>query len=406
MTVHDLWYLSTKRDAKGKKLPSKRHGRGKRWRVSWEDPETGRTRNKHFDGKTEAERYDSNVMADISRGQYVDPVAGQVKVEEYSEQWCENQIWREATRQRVDSQARHHIIPVLGHRPMVAIRHSTIQSWVKDRSQRLAPSTLGVIFHGHLAPMFATAVVDRIIGMNPCTGIRLPNPSKTDYFIPTEDQVLALSEKLPKEYRAIPILAAGCGWRSGEILGCELDAVQFLKRDIIMRQQLKDVSGEKPFLAEPKSDSGYRTNDLPDIVGTFLSEHIASFPPKPVLIWDKTDPRNPVQREALLLFTNRTGKPFYRNEWSKIWVPAVAAAGLPKGFGLHGLRHYHATQLIFGGANVVEVQMALGHASATTTLRVYVHWWPGAKTTSIRSIVDGGLGAALSARSARKAAGV
>ena len=41
MAVDDLWYLRKRDPATGERLPSQRHGRGKRWRVRWIDPETG-----------------------------------------------------------------------------------------------------------------------------------------------------------------------------------------------------------------------------------------------------------------------------------------------------------------------------------------------------------------------------
>ncbi len=76
MAVDDLWYLRKRDPATGERLPSQRHGRGKRWRVRWIDPETGQTRTELFGRRADAERHDANMHADISRGQYVDPREG------------------------------------------------------------------------------------------------------------------------------------------------------------------------------------------------------------------------------------------------------------------------------------------------------------------------------------------
>jgi len=44
------------------------------------------------------------------------------------------------------------------------------------------------------------------------------------------------------------------------------------------------------------------------------------------------------------------------------------------------MRHFFfASGLIVSGCNVVTVQRALGHASATTTLNTYSHLWPTAE---------------------------
>jgi integrase len=63
-------------------------------------------------------------------------------------------------------------------------------------------------------------------------------------------------------------------------------------------------------------------------------------------------------------------------------------ARLPDGFRFHDLRHYLASLLIAGGADIKTTQTRLRHASATTTLRVYAHLWPGADE-STRAVVAG-----------------
>jgi integrase len=54
------------------------------------------------------------------------------------------------------------------------------------------------------------------------------------------------------------------------------------------------------------------------------------------------------------------------------------AAGIGP-FTLHDLRHFYASGLIASGCDVVTVQRALGHSSATITLGVYSHLWPTAE---------------------------
>ncbi len=46
---------------------------------------------------------------------------------------------------------------------------------------------------------------------------------------------------------------------------------------------------------------------------------------------------------------------------------------------LHDLRHFSASGLITSGCDVVTVQRALGHSSATITLNTYAHLWPTAE---------------------------
>jgi integrase len=386
MAVDDLWYLRRK-DAAGNRVPSKRHLRGKRWRVRWVDPESGRPRQELFERKADADRADANRHADISRGVYVDPAAGKVTVAAYAEQWRGQQLHRDSTAERTERAIRLHIVPRLGPLPMAGVKPSHIRGWVKDRSAVLAASTLHMIYSGTLVPMFGAAVLDRLIGASPCVGIRLPDVEDGQYYIATPEQVFALHDALGERYRPIPLVAAGCGWRGGEIFGLELDGIDFLRREIHVRHQLAVIAGRKPYLAPPKTKTSRRTNELPEMVGAALARHIERFAPVPVELDDDTDPRNPTRRAARLLFTLESGEPIHRASWSHIWRPAVRKAGLPEGFGLRDLRHYYATVLIFGGANVKTVQLAMGHTTPTITLNTYVGYWPDALDRT-RSLVE------------------
>lgn len=388
MPVDDLWYLAN-RGPGGERLPSKRHGRGKRWRVRWVD-DTGRARQQLFERKVDADRHDANVRADLSRGQYVDPVAGKVTVKAYGEDWRRMQMHAGATADRIERTLRIHVDPFLGSMQLAQVRPSHVQAWVKDRSKVLAPSSVKVVYHV-LAGMFTAAALDRRIGSSPCVGIKLPEIAREDRVIPTPDQVHAIAAALPGHFQALAYLAAGCGHRQGEAWGVELDHVDFLRREIRIVQQLCACAGREPHLAAPKTATSRRTVEMGTVVAEALARHIEAYPPQEVEIVDETDSRRPVRRAARLLFLSARGKPIRRSGWTYPWAKAVKAAGLPDGFGYHGLRHYYATLLIHAGASVKTVQLALGHAKPSITLDTYAHEWPEAVDRT-RSLVDAELG--------------
>lgn len=387
MPVDDLWYL-TKRGPDDKRLPSKRHGRGKRWRVRWND-DAGLPRQQLFEKKTDAERHDAAMRADVSRGVYVDPTAGKTTVKAYGQQWRATVLHRDSTAERVERAFRLHIDPILGGRMLSAVRPSHLQAWVKDRDGVLDPSTLRVTY-SYLVSMFGTALRDRIVGMSPCIGIRLPEIPRKDLYIPPVDLVHGVAEEVQRRYRALVYTAAGTGVRQGEAWGLELEHVDFLRREMHITQQLKSVSGRLPFLAQVKTPTSARTLELGTVLTEELARHLELFPPVEVEIDDETNPRRPVRRKAKLIFLNGIGRPIVRGSWSHVWVPAVERAGLPKRFGFHGLRHYFATLLIHSGASVKTVQMALGHSTPTITLNTYIGLWPEAVDRT-RTIVDAAL---------------
>jgi len=389
MAVDDLWYLSRRDPATNDRVPSKRHGRGKRWRVRWTDPRTGEPHTGSFKRKADAERHDVNMHADISRGQYIDPRAGKITVTKYANQWRAMQLHRDSTADMVERAFRLHILPTLGHYAISDLRASHLRTWVKTTADKLAASSIHLVY-SYVKSMLNAAVADRVISVSPCSGVRLPEIANRGYFIPSPDQVHALTDEIAERYSPIPLVAAGCGLRGSEVFGLELDHIDFLRREIHIRQQLKRMAGQPAYVGELKSSTSRRTVELPEVVQNALARHLELHPPVLAQIEDRTDPRDVHCRPSRLLFVTAHGRPLHRSNWSTVWRTAVRRAGLPAGFGLHGLRHYFATLLIHNGASVKTVQLALGHSSPTITLNTYAHEWPDALDRT-RALVDAAL---------------
>ena len=58
---------------------------------------------------------------------------------------------------------------------------------------------------------------------------------------------------------------------------------------------------------------------------------------------------------------------------TRAWRALADSLDLPEGLRLHDLRHSYATALLESGAGIRELQEALGHTTATTTMTVYAH---------------------------------
>src|SRR5687768_5408466 len=105
MAVDDLWFSSKRlRGPDGKQLqpePTKRNGRGKRYRVRWVD-DTGREQTRLFERKAEADLHDANMRADVSQGRYIDPRAGRITVAEFAEKWRADLLTRTSTDQLME----------------------------------------------------------------------------------------------------------------------------------------------------------------------------------------------------------------------------------------------------------------------------------------------------------------
>jgi integrase len=77
-------------------------------------------------------------------------------------------------------------------------------------------------------------------------------------------------------------------------------------------------------------------------------------------------------------------------------VPVLRKRAKAERVRLHDLRHFYASGLIAQGCDVVTVQRALGHSSATTTLNTYSHLWPTAEDRT-RNAASALMGEALAA---------
>jgi integrase len=395
MAVADRWHKSQPKPGEPVcrehgKVPTADHGQDDQWAVRWRD-QFGTQRKKNFAKKSAATSFDAEIRSRLDRGTSLDLAAGKQTVSAYAAAWRTNLSLRPSTSERLERVLRLHLDEQpLGRMAIAAVRPSHIRAWLKDRRTVLAESTLAVQW-ADVASMFSAAVLDRVIGVSPCTGIKPPSAARHDHFIPTAAQVQAVIAALPERYQAAGWLFAGCGWRRNEGLGAEVGSVDFLHRTAEVRQQLLALSGEPMRLAPPKTPTSYRTNELPDVTGYALSRHLEKFPAEGRLIWDYTDPRKPVQRQALLLFTTKTGAPVHPAWWASIWRKAADEAGIPKGIGAHCLRHYYASALIAKGKSVKAVQLAMGHANPTITLNTYAGLWPE-ETGSTRSIIDSEFG--------------
>ena len=200
----------------------------------------------------------------------------------------------------------------------------------------------------------------------------------------------AVTATHPVRYRAVPLVAAGLGLRQGELFGLRVDDVDFLRRRVLVRQQVKLVAG-RAILAPPKGGRE-REVPLPDVVAVALSEHVRTVEPVDVeLPWRELD--GPARRCALL-FTSREHRPINRNYFNPgVWKPALLEAGVEptRDNGMHALRHFYASVTLAGGVSVRALAEYLGHADPGFTLRVYAHLMPDDESRA-RSVVDAALG--------------
>lgn len=263
----------------GRRVRTTRYGSGSRWKARWVDPE-GRSRSKAFTRRGDAERFLATVTVDLLRGSYVDPDAGKILVREFADAWLAAQTTDPSTREAMHSRFRVHVLPALGHLELRSVRPSTVQAWLDRLQGQLAPTYLRVVL-ANLSAMFGAAVEDGLLARNPCSArsVRAPRVPQKRVVPWPHDDVRAVIEAHPARYRAVPVLAAGCGLRQGEVFGLRIQDVDFLRRRLQVEQQVKMLGG-RPLLAPPKGGK-VRTVPLPDHVAAHVAERLRVFGPGP-----------------------------------------------------------------------------------------------------------------------------
>jgi integrase len=383
MSVDDLWYLK-KRDPNTKKpIPSKRHGRGKRWRVRYTDT-VGEGHERLFERKTDAEDFDARCRAGTAPEVKPDQAGRRVTFAEYAERWRQAREagWSTETRRRIPQNLRRHLVPAFGTPPIRSITLTDVLAWLSKRIADGTPKSTLNLYFDLLKTIMNAAVIDKVIPDNPCNGVNLSQIlrglSRAPKWVPTEDQVLTLIDVTPARYQAALWLGAGQGLRIGETLGTEngTRCTDFLRRELHVIQQLRrSVEHFDGFyLALPKSGSS-GTVDLDPLVAEQLADHIRRFPPAEFTLPDITSGER-ITRTVPILFTTQRGRLITDRYWAELWDRWRDAAGWPKEGTFHSLRHFFATTMISNGAEPQDVQKALRHANLRTTLEIYVHWLP------------------------------
>ncbi|GAB4077286.1 tyrosine-type recombinase/integrase [Nostocoides australiense] len=370
------------------------------WRGAYRD-EAGKQHTKSFKRQIDAKRWVATEEAKVVRGDWVNPAAGKVTFAAFYADWSPRQVWMSSTRENADMAVAG---VTFGELPLRSIRRSHVEAWVKKMSVDLAATTIDTRFT-IIRGVFRAAVADRLIPSDPTIGVVLPRKRKAEaaMSIPTNADVALLLDAAeppsrPKSrpgFTAFVALCAFAGLRRGEALGVQVGDIDFLARTLrvtrqIQRAKAADIKAGKNLveavagitvLTRPPKYESERTIYLPDELVAILAEHVRQHTP---------------DGEPSRWLFSEDGKPWHDNLADYRWRSTRTDAGLV--FKLHELRHYFASGLIAAGCDVVTVQRAMGHASATTTLSTYAHLWPSAEDKT-RAAASGMARAVLQTRS-------
>lgn len=399
--VEDRWYRPKRDPHSGTVLVSSRgkpvlertglHGKGKRYRVRYIDPD-GAERSRSFPDrqKKQADNFLLEVESDKREGKYVDPRAGRVSFRAVAERWVGAQTFDYTTSERVESRIKTHLIPYFEGRSIGSIKPSDVQSWLRWLQDRSVAERSRVLYFTHLVSILDYAKEDKLVVSNPAKAKSVTRPRDDTKKVQPwpRERAHAVEQALEARYGPAVWLPVGIGLRQGEVFGFSLDDVDRARGVVLVQRQVRVVSGELTF-APPKRG---KTREVP--VGAALLDQLDDyskiFPPVPITLpWRHPDGK-PVT--ANLLMTDRGEAACRRQTFRlRIWRPALEKAGIKeptRADGMHALRHLYASVLLDAGESIKALSEYLGHTDPGFTLRVYTHLMPSSHERTRRA-VDG-----------------
>jgi integrase len=289
-----------------------------------------------------------------------DKSARGLRLGEYAELWLEQRALRPSTRARYRSLLDSRILPDLGDVPLSRLSATSVRRWYAEMGA--GTPTARAHAYSLLRSVLATAEDDGVIERNPCRIRGAGTPTRVHRVVPaTLAEIQALAQAMPARYRAMVLLAAWCGPRSGELRELRRGDVEVDEEagTALLRIRRGVVLVDGVFVIGPtKSRAGARDVHVPPHVVPALVEHLAEHVepgPDALLFPAAHDPGEHMQPSTL-----------YR-----VFYPARKAIGRPD-LRWHDLRHTGATLAAMAGATQAELMERIGHATPQAA-QLYQH---------------------------------
>ena len=210
-------------------------------------------------------------------------------------------------------------------------------------------------FHHQLKAAILDAVDDGMIERDPTRKAiikgKTPRAKKIKYLNQFELHTLLSSLKLPPQinWDWLILLIAKTGMRFSEALALTPKDFDFARQSLSV-ERTWDYKGKGGFMPT-KNKSSVRKIQLDWQTIIQFSELIKGLP-----------------EDAPIFIRGRV----FKSTVNSILARHCKAQNIPV-ISIHGLRHTHASLLLFAGVSIASVARRLGHASMTTTQKTYLH---------------------------------
>ncbi len=375
-----------------------RRGRGYCAVISSQDPETGaRTRkwSRAFPTKAEAQAELTRMLMETtshrasperatlaslvaqyvrdrkSRGASPTTVAGYETIaRRLDDRVGDMPISRITTREVEDFYAR------LLQRPINASRHT----WDRQSARTISPTS---VQHTHFLLRAAMRWAKRTGRASTDVFERVEAPRRkkiTGSALQHDDIVALLKEIAGHRFEAVMLFALATGMRRGEVCGLRASSINRRARTVLVRES-RAADGKGGWHQKPTKTEHQRTVPLNVLAlkALTLEETLRK---KHARVADTA------WRDSGFAFVDELGAPVSPDALTDAFRRAFARVEAKAGrhHRLHDLRHTAGSMMLHAGASVRDVADVLGHADATTTLRIYAHEIEGGKRRAVEAM--------------------
>lgn len=308
---------------------------------------------------------------------------------EWFEKYKAPNLKNDVSRKIYDRKCRNTYIDIVGDKRVkdimqINIQTATMELAKKGYTERTIKEALGI-----MRECLDIAILNNIIRVNPCTGIKVLNANvqKERRVLSHDEQKQFLEEVKDSYYYEAYAILLSTGMRIGEFSGLQWDDVDFENKQIKINRSMTTayIDGKKiEELTTPKTSNSYRT--IPFFADT--EQLFKSWKIKQEFYRQKLGDRWRANPEfGNLVFTSTMGSPVtryvivhdiqkvVRNINLKEVYSAAREHREPKEFGNlhpHAFRHTFATRCFEKGLDPLFVQSIMGHANYSTTVS-YTH---------------------------------
>lgn len=316
--------------------------------------------------KGDAQRRLTELLSSLDKGVYTPP--GRLTVADLFAQWRDGYVRTNCSMRTLDaieSIAKHHLIPALGHVQLKQLQPSMIQAYYSQALEKPLSARSVHYHHRILKQSLKYAVRQGYLGRNPCELVYPPSPKGKPMRTLTQSEVMdLLIAASANSHYPIIYTAVSTGLRQAELLGLRWRDIDTSSHYISVNRSLYKRRGICEFI-EPKTSHSRRRVAMTAKLAEFLAEY-------------------KLERQRLyyqvgkamtlddLVFANHEGNPVDPGVLSHVFGKIAKRAGL-ENVRFHDLRHTFASLMLQRGAKPKVISEALGHASVAFTMDVYSH---------------------------------